>query len=105
MGHGSPGAAVVAWHVMTEESSTDEVLGAQDAPMTDEMDKVMEMKDNVHVGPFQTEILKGRVGRAPAHDMHLMVAPIRCADLESGKAHPLPPGLQVYACLHHAHIW
>ena len=40
-------------------------------------------------------ILKGRVAQVPTHDMHLMVVLIRCADVESGKAHPLPPGLQV----------
>ena len=53
------------------------------------------MKDNVRVGPFQIEILKGRVAQAPAQDMHLMIVPIGHADMESGKAHPLPPGLQV----------
>ena len=53
------------------------------------------MKDNVCMGPFQTEILKGRVAQMPTHDMHLMVVPIRHADVESGTAHPLPPGLQV----------
>ena len=67
----------------------------QDAPATDEMGEIIEMKDNVCAGPFQAEILKGRIARVPAHDMHLMVVPIRCADVESGKGCPLPPGLQV----------
>ena len=66
LGHGLPGAAVVVMQcVMTEESPTGEASGGKDAPMTDEMDEIMEMKDNVHVGPFQTEILKGRVARVP----------------------------------------
>ena len=52
---------LLSWHVMTEESSTREASGGKDAPMTDEMDKIVEMKDNVRVGPFQAEILKGRV--------------------------------------------
>ena len=90
MGHGSPGTAVVA-----EESPTGEALGGQDVPTTDEMDEVVEMKDNVHVGPFQREILKGRVARAPTHDTHVMIVIIRCTEVESGKAYPLPPGLQV----------
>ena len=80
---------------MTEESPKDKKAAGQDTPATDEMDKVMEMKDNVCVGPFQAEILKGRVARVPAHDTHIMVAPIRHVEVESGKAHPLPPGLQV----------
>ena len=46
---------------MTEESPKDKNAAGQDAPATDEMDKVIEMKDSVRVGPFQAEILKGRV--------------------------------------------
>ena len=67
----------------------------QDTPATDEMDEIIEMKDNVHVGPFQAEILKGGIAQASAHDIHLMLAHIRHTDVESGKACPLPPGLQV----------
>ena len=39
--------------------------------------KSVEMKNNVRVGPFQTEILKGRVAQAPAKDTHMIVVPIR----------------------------
>ena len=52
---------------MADESSTGEVSGGQDAPTTEDVDKVVEMKDYVCVGPFQTEILKGRAARAPTH--------------------------------------
>ena len=45
------------------------------------MDGIIKMKDNVRVGPFQTEILKGRVAQAPAKDTHIMVVPIRCAEV------------------------
>ena len=47
------------------------------------------------MSPFQTEILKGRVAQAPAKDTHVMVVPIRHAVMVWGKAHLLPPGLQV----------
>ena len=80
---------------MTEESHKDKNAVGQDAPTTDEIDEVIEMKDNVRVSPFQAEILKGRVTRVAANDTHIMVVPIRHAEVESGKAHPLPPGLQV----------
>ena len=43
------------------------------------------------MGPFQSEILKGRVAQAPAKDTHVMVAPIRHAVVVWGKAHSLPP--------------
>ena len=60
------------------------------------MDEIIEMKNNVRVGPFQTEILKGRVAQAPAKDTHVMVAPIRNAlKWYEGKVCSLPPGLQV----------
>ena len=71
------------------------MAAGQDAPATDEMDKIVKIKDNVCVGPFQAEILKGRVARVSAHDTHLMVVPIRHADVENRKARQLPPGLQV----------
>ena len=45
------------------------------------MDKVIKMKDNVCVGPFQTKILKGRIAQAPAKDTHVMVVPIRHAEV------------------------
>ena len=59
------------------------------------IDEIIEMKNNVHVGPFQTEILKGRVAQTPAKDTHVMVVPIQCAVMVWGKARSLPPRLQV----------
>ena len=53
-------AQLLSWHVVTEESPRGEMSGGQDAPATDEMDEIVEMKDNVCVGPFQAEILKGK---------------------------------------------
>ena len=41
------------------------------------------------------EILKGRVTKPPTHETHVMITPLRCSIVESGKAHPLSPGLQV----------
>ena len=58
------------------------------------MDTVIVMKGSVHVCPFQAEILEGKISQAPAHDTHVM-APIRLAEVKSGRACQLPPGLQV----------
>ena len=80
---------------MTEETHKDKRAAGSDAPAADEVGEVVEMKDSIYVGPFQAEILKGRVAQAPAHDMHVMVAPIRCAKVKSGKARMLPLGLQL----------
>ena len=62
------------------------------------MDKIVKMKDNVCVGPFQTEILKGRVAQVPAKDTHVMVAPIRHDEVVQGKACSLPPDYK--CCMH-----
>ena len=44
---------------MVEESKDENTAGEET------IDEIVEMKNNVHVGPFQTEILKGRVAQAP----------------------------------------
>ena len=88
-------AQLLSQCVMADEPSTSEVLVGQDAPATEEVDEVVELKDNVYVGPFQMEILKGRAARVPAYHTHVMIVPIRHAEVESGKACPPPPGLQV----------
>ena len=44
-------AQLLSWHAMTE-LSRGKMTAGQDAPATDEMDEVIKMKDNVHVGPF-----------------------------------------------------
>ena len=80
--------------VMTEETH-DKGAAGTDAPAVKEVDKVIEMKGSVHVGPFQAEILEGKISQAPTHDMHVMVAPIRHTEVKSGRACQLPPGLQV----------
>ena len=93
-------AQLLSQCVMREESPRGKMAAGQDASATGEMDKIVEMKDNVHVGPFQAEILKGRIVQVPAHDMHLMVVPIRHADVKSGKVHPTAPRITSVAHLH-----
>ena len=66
-----------------------------DMPGEKEVDTVVEMGGSTHVGPFQTEILEGKISQAPAHDTHVMVTPIGHAELKQDRGHQLPPGLQV----------
>ena len=80
---------------MTGETHKDKGPSDTDAPTVGELDEVIEINDSINVGPFQAEILEGRVTQAPANDTHVMVVPIRCAEVESGRAQHLPPGLQV----------
>ena len=64
-------------------------------PGEKEVDTVVEMRGSTHVGPFQTEILEGKISQAPAHNTHVMVTPIGCTELKQDRGHQLPPGLQV----------
>ena len=66
-----------------------------DVPGEKEVDTVVKMGGSTHVGPFQTEILEGKISQAPAHDTHVMVTPIGHAELKQDRGRQLPPGLQV----------
>ena len=60
------------------------------------MDEVIEMKDNVLCGPISSRDFERKSQHEHLHKiLTVMVAPIRCPDVVCGKAHPLPPGLQV----------
>ena len=58
------------------EGKPSEGEGGADAPEKKGVDTVVEMGSSAHVGPFQTEILEGRVSQAPVCNMHVMVTPI-----------------------------
>ena len=64
-------------------------------PREKEVDAVVEMKSSTHVGPFQTEILEGKLSQVPTHDAHVMVTPLGCTELMQDRGHQLPPGIQV----------
>ena len=59
------------------------------------VDAVVEVRSSTHVGPFQTEILEGKISQAPTQDTHAMVTPVGHAELKWDGGHQLPPGLQV----------
>ena len=60
-----------------------------------EVDAVVEVRNSTHVGPFQMEILEGKISQAPTHDTHVMVTPKGRAELKQDGGCQLPPGLQV----------
>ena len=77
------------------DGTPEEGAEGTDTPGGKEVDTVVDMGGSMHVGPFQTEILEGKIAQAPAHDTHVMVTPIGCAELKQDRGHQLPPGLQV----------
>ena len=54
-------AQLLLQHIVTEETHKDKGAAGTDTPASDKVDKVIEMKCSIHVGPFQGEILEGRV--------------------------------------------
>ena len=53
------------------------------------------MKENVRLGPFQTQILECRVKPLIGESTHVMVMPLRAGETQPGGAWPLPPGLYI----------
>ena len=81
-------------HVVAEgmpEKGTEET----NVPREKEVDAVVEMKRSTHVGPFQMEILEGKLSQVPTHDAHVMVTPLGCTELKQDGGCQLPPGIQV----------
>ena len=62
------------------------------APKKNGVDTVVEMGSSTPVGPFQTEILEGKISKAPVCNTHVMVMP---AELKQDRGRQLPPRLQV----------
>ena len=61
--------------VMTEGMPS-EGEGGAGTPEKNGVDTVIEMGSSAHVGPFQTEILEGKISQAPVCDTHVMVTPV-----------------------------
>ena len=70
-------------------------VGGQEDDNVEQINVVVELKDSVHVGPFQMEILKRKVKELPMHDAHIMITPVRHSGVKKGLVHSLPLGLQV----------
>ena len=79
---------------MAEETPEEGAEGTN-MPGEQEVDTVVKMRGNIHVGPFQTEILEGNISQATAHDTHVMVMPLGCVGSKQGSTCQLPLG---YKC-------
>ena len=59
------------------------------------MDIPVYIRESVHVGAFQTQILECRVDPLQEKSVEVMVIPVRSGGPWGAKIKPLPPGLQV----------
>ena len=58
------------------EGMPSEGEGGAGTPKKNRVDTVVEMGSSTHVGPFQTEILEGKISQAPVCNTHVMVMPV-----------------------------
>ena len=61
----------------------------------EDLEEPVYMKENVRVGPFQTQILECRVKPLLSESTHIMVTPLRAGEAQPGGVQPLPLGLHV----------
>ena len=73
----------------------DETAAAPESPLGMDVDEPILMKENIRLGPFQTQIIECRVKPLIGESGHVMVLPLKAGESQLGGARPLPPGMQV----------
>ena len=76
--------------------------GASGGPQEVDMDELVTVRESVHLGPFQTKIIEGRVKPLFRDTAQVMITPLKSGEGQLHEARPLPPGLHVlhaYTCL------
>ena len=94
LGNSTPCAAVIAMRHDRETPSEGD--GGADMPEKKGVDTVVKMGGSACVGPFQTEILEGKISQAPMYDTHVMGNTLRASGTEAGQgASTTPLGCRV----------
>ena len=88
-------AQLLSWRGGVEDASQEGTVGNQKGDSVEEINVVVQLRDSVHVGPFQIKIVKGKVKKPPMHDAHIMITPIRYSEVKKGQVCLFPPGMQV----------
>ena len=60
-----------------------------------DVDELVMVRESVHLGPIQTEIMKGWVKPLFGDMAHLMITPLKAGEGQPWEARPLPPGLHI----------
>ena len=79
--------------------------GASRGPQEVDMDELVTVRESFHLGPFQTEIIEGRVESLFGDTAHMMITLLKVGEGQLREARPLPPVLHVlhaYTCLKNA---
>ena len=87
--------------VFASGSAETQVKGASGGPQEVDVDELVMVRESVCLGPFQTEIIEGRVKPLLRDTSHVMITPLRAEGQPRG-CKPLSLGLHVlhaYTCL------
>ena len=87
--------------VFTSGSAETQVEGASGGPLEEDVDELVMVRESVHLRPFKTEIIEGRVKPLLGDTSHVMITLLR-AEGQPWEGKPLPLGLHVlhaYMCL------
>ena len=77
------------------DGPAEEGATAPESPVGQEVDQPVFMKENVRLGPFQTQILECKDKQLIGKSAHVMVIPLRAGESQPGRVWPLPPGLHI----------
>ena len=75
--------------------------GASGGPQEVDMDELVMVRESVHLGPFQTEIIEGWVKPLLGDTAHVLVTPLKVGEGQPRDSRPLPLELHVlHAYMH-----
>ena len=69
--------------------------GASGGPQEVDMDELVMVRESVHLGPFQTEIIEGWVRPLFGDMAHMMITLLKAGEGQLWEARPLPLGLHI----------
>ena len=88
--------------VSTPESTGEaQSEGASEGPQEVDVDELVTVRESIHLGPFQMEIIEGWDKPLLGDMAHVMIMPLKAGESQLQEARPLPPGLQVLQAFTH----
>ena len=85
--------------ILTPGSVEGQSEGASGGPQEVNVDELVMVRESVHLGPFQTEIIEGQVKPLLGDMAHIMITPLRAGEGQLRESRPLLLGLHAYMCL------
>ena len=82
--------------VLTLGSAKTQTEGASGGPQEVDIDELVMVRESVHLGLFQTEIIKGQVKPLLGDTAHIMVMLLKVGEGQLRDSRPLPHATHVY---------